>query len=344
MRLVQFETPMQGRRLGVVVDAEIVDITSLRPDLQRVLDAFRGAQAAGRSLADYLSPLAEVPEADRVDYAQLREAVRAGEAQLHPPVDHPDAFRVLVSGTGLTHGGGMESRDAMHAEPAADAPPTDSRRMFQWGLEGGQPQPGQRGAAPEWFYKGDGSIVRGWWEPLDLPPFALDGGEEPELVGCYVVDHHGVPRRLGFALGNEWTDHATEKLNYLYLAPAKLRACSVGPELVLDWDFQSLTLQCTVSRGGQTLYDSGPLHTGQRHMCHSLANLEDHHFKFPQHRQPNTMHLHFLGTSRISYGQRDWKYADGDVLRIEAPGFSEALVNRVRAIDSGREPIEVASA
>ena len=77
---------------------------------------------------------------------------------------------------------------------------------------------GQRGVAPEWFYKGNGTILRGPREPLEIPEFALDGGEEPEIVGCYVINKLGVPTRLGFSLGNEWSDHATEKINYLYLA------------------------------------------------------------------------------------------------------------------------------
>ena len=59
--------------------------------------------------------------------------------------------------------------------------------------------------------------------------FALDGGEEPELVGLYVIGPDGTPHRLGFALGNEFSDHVTERSNYLYLAHSKLRACAVGP-------------------------------------------------------------------------------------------------------------------
>ena len=35
---------------------------------------------------------------------------------------------------------------------------TDSMRMFESGLAGGRPNQGEIGIAPEWFYKGDGSI------------------------------------------------------------------------------------------------------------------------------------------------------------------------------------------
>ena len=37
---------------------------------------------------------------------------------------------------------------------------TDSMRMFQWGVEGGRPAEGEIGIAPEWFYKGNGSMLR----------------------------------------------------------------------------------------------------------------------------------------------------------------------------------------
>ena len=153
------------------------------------------------------------------------------------------------------------------------------------GMQGGKPAPGQQGVAPEWFYKGDGRILRGPEQPLDIPLFAPDGGEEPEIVGIYIIDDRGIPYRLGFTQGNEWSDHVTENVNYLYLAPSKLRTCAIGPELLTDLLFDDIRGRCRVIRDGQLLYDSGELRTGERNMCHSLNNLENHHFKFPQHYQ-----------------------------------------------------------
>ena len=92
---------------------------------------------------------------DELDY----DEIYAGRAawRILPPIDHPDEpARCMVSGTGLTHKGSAANRQAMHA---ADAAPTDSMRMFQWGLEGGRPAPGQVGVSPEWFYKGTGAIL-----------------------------------------------------------------------------------------------------------------------------------------------------------------------------------------
>ncbi|MDA0835830.1 MAG: GguC family protein [Planctomycetota bacterium] len=342
MRVVQFEIPQVGRRLGIVSGDQVLDLTSVEPAVQRVVDAFRISREQKTSLNAYLKECLAKPGIKTLSYEALLEAPFAGEAPfLHPPVDDADPHRVLITGTGLTHTGSVKSRDEMHRQEGTNssaaekpaAPQTDSAKMFQMGIEGGKPPSGERGVAPEWFFKGTGLNLVGTQAPLELPAFALDGGEEPELVGCYIIDDNGVPCRLGFTLGNEWSDHATEKINYLYLAPSKLRTCAVGPELNTEFDFQNVALRCTVWRNGEEIYDSGELFSGEKAMCHSLANMEDHHFKYPQHRHPGDIHLHFFGTSKLSYSTRTWKYQPGDKIRIEAPRFSGPLINRVTAGD-----------
>lgn len=345
MRIIQFEIPGRGRRVGVIAGDEVRDVTAARPEWRRVSDVFDAAQRENAKFAELLAEASRAGAASAVPYEALLQATPAsGRPFVHPPLDALDPHHVLISGTGLTHLGSMQSRDRMHAEATetSEEPQTDSAKMFQIGLRGGTPEPGKRGVAPEWFYKGNGTNLRGHRHTLEIPAFALDGGEEPELVGCYVIDRDGVPHRLGFALGNEWSDHATERINYLYLAPSKLRTCSVGPELVTDCDFQRIELHCTVVRGGETIYDSGPLYTGEQHMSHSLANCEDHHFKYAQHRVPGDVHLHYFGTSKLSYSTREWKYQEGDEIRIAAPGFSATLANTVRVTpDDADTPVRV---
>lgn len=332
MQLVQFFVPGVGRRVGVISGSDVTDLTAAAPDCPGVVQLAARAFRSGQRLADLVDNLVRGSSSARFSYAQLLAAFPDGSAAyLLPPVDHPEPSRLQITGTGLTHLGSVESRDQMHGGQAADVPQTDSARMFAMGREGGRPAAGQRGAAPEWFYKGNGTNLRGHRARLEIPAFALDGGEEPEIVGCYLIDPAGRPRRLGFVLGNEWSDHATEKINYLYLAPSKLRMCAMGPSLQVTDQFDEVPLQCIVTRSGQVLYDSGTLYSGERHMCHSLRNLEDHHFKYSQHRQPGDLHLHFFGTSKLSFGSRNWKYQPGDEIRIAAPGFSESLVNTVSA-------------
>jgi len=249
--------------------------------------------------------------------------------------------RLLVSGTGLTHTGSVDQRDEMHKKEESSGPKSDSRKMFELGLAGGRPAPGQRGTAPEWFFKGDARILRGPNEPLDIPSFAPDGGEEPEIAGVYIIDSQGAPCRIGFVQGNEWSDHVTENINYLYLAPSKLRTCAIGPEIVTDLAFDDLRGRCRVFRQDQVIYDSGELRTGERNMCHSLANIEDHHFKYPQHRLPGDIHVHFFGTSKLSFQHRDWKYQDGDVVEVSFEGLGAPLRNPIRRLEPSQEPVTV---
>ncbi|HXY35223.1 MAG TPA: AraD1 family protein [Planctomycetaceae bacterium] len=353
MELVQFEIPGAGRHVGVLEGDVVHDVTARRANLRFVVDLLEAAVRANLRLEAFLKSVLASGPAATLGWESLWRAAPAGaEPFLHCPLDHPDPHYVLVSGTGLSHIGSMQSRDQMHRAGAvpdegakAQEPATDSARMFARGLEGGKPAAGVRGEAPEWFYKGDGGILRAHRAPLEVPAFALDGGEEPEIVGCYVIDAAGRPRRMGFALGNEWSDHATEKISYLHLAPSKLRTCAMGPTLNTHSDFQDISLRCSVVRRGNKIYDSGELKSGERWMCHSLRNLEDHHFKYPQHRRPGDVHLHFFGTSRLSFGTRQWKFEADDEIRIEAPGFSPTLVNRVALVrPTIAEPIVVAPA
>jgi hypothetical protein len=347
MKLVQFLIPGRGRRVGVVQGDCILDLGGAGAGPTSVVELAGGAFRQGLRLAQLVEELSRAPQIDRLSYDSLLAAEPGGKVPcLLPPVDHPDPSRVLVSGTGLTHLGSVKSRDEMHGgKSTAAEPQTDSAKMFAMGIEGGRPADGVRGVAPEWFYKGNGTVLRGPRAKLTLPAHARDGGEEPEIVGCYLIDDAGVPRRLGFALGNEWSDHATERINYLYLAPSKLRECAIGPSLNLDDPFSDVRLRCTVTRGGKTLYDSGELRSGESAMCHSLRNIEDHHFKFAQHRRPGDVHLHFFGTSKLSYGARTWHYEPGDEIRVEAPAFSAALVNTVDAgLSEEARPIRVVPA
>ncbi len=255
------------------------------------------------------------------------------EWKILPAADFPqEPSRCLISGTGLTHRKSAQNRQAMHA---ADAAPTDSMRMYEWGVEGGRPPAGEIGVAPEWFYKGCGTVLRAHGEPLEVPPHAEDGGEEPEIAGVYLIDEGGVPRRIGMAIGNEFSDHIFEKKNYLYLAFSKLMPCSIGPELVLDADFGMVTGEVRIERHGQRLW-SKQICTGDEAMCHSLANLEHHHFKHAAHRRPGDLHIHFVGTDGFSFGE-GILLQDGDVMQVGFAGFGRPLRNPVSVNRSAKK-------
>jgi hypothetical protein len=257
------------------------------------------------------------------------DAIYGGRSEwrILPAIDHPEEpARCLISGTGLTHLGSARDRQNMHASAAE--PETDSMKMFRWGIEGGRPAPGNIGTAPEWFYKGTGTILRAHGEPLDVPAYAEDGGEEAEIAGVYVIGPDGQPRCVGMAAGNEFSDHRFEKHNYLNLASSKLRTCALGPELVVDTEFQSVPGEVTIARGEKILW-AKKIRTGNAEMCHSLHNIEHHHFKYEAHRRPGDVHVHFLGADCLSFGE-GIELADGDVMQVKFDGFGRALHNTVR--------------
>jgi hypothetical protein len=199
--------------------------------------------------------------------------------------------------------------------------------MYELGVEGGRPARGSIGTAPEWFYKGNGTLLRGHNDTLQVPSHAEDGGEEPEVAGVYLIDRSGVPRRLGMAVANEFSDHLLERRNYLYLAASKLRESAVGPELVLDPDFSDVTGEVAVERDGRVLW-SRAIRTGEAAMCHSLQNMEHHHFKFDAHRRPGDLHVHYFGADAFSFGA-GLVLQTGDVMRVQFEGFGRALRNPV---------------
>jgi len=280
---------------------------------------------ANAAIARKTTLAAIVKSAGEKGVADPAALMKAG--RVLPPIDHPDPAHLYVAGTGLTHLGSAATRDSMHQKVTAVAEEslTDSMKMFRMGLEGGKPRKGQMGVQPEWFYKGDGSFVVAPCRPLVSPWFAADGGEEPEVAGIYVVGKDGEPYRLGHALLNEFSDHVTERGNYLWLAHSKLRPVSFGPELLLGPLPKDVRGISRIRRGKKIIFEQ-PFLTGEANMSHSLWNLEAHHFKYDRFRRPGDVHVHTFGTATLSVAA-GIVTEPGDVFEISAPDFGLPLVN-----------------
>jgi hypothetical protein len=280
---------------------------------------------ANAAIAKKTTIAAVVARAGKAGTADPAALLAAG--RVLAPIDHPDPAHLLVTGTGLTHLGSAATRDSMHQKVtgAAEETLTDSMRMFRMGLEGGKPKRGKSGVQPEWFYKGDGSFVAAPEGPLVSPAFAEDSGEEPEVAGIYVVAKDGSPFRVGFALLNEFSDHVTERQNYLWLAHSKLRPCSFGPEILLGELPEDIKGASRIRRGKKVIFDQ-PFLTGEANMSHTIANLEAHHFKYPWFRRPGDIHVHSFGTATLSFAAGVTTKA-GDVFEIEAAEFGLPLRN-----------------
>lgn len=323
MRLVQFELPNGERRVGVVDGNTLREVKAARSVRELALAAIE----AGVGLAQQVDSLGLGASHD---YAAL-----LADLKILPPLDHPDPAHMLISGTGLTHLGSASARDKMH-QGGDETALTDTMRIFKWGVEGGKPAAGVAGVQPEWFYKGDGSIVVRPGAAFPVPPFAEDAGEEPEIGGLYVIGPDRQPYRVGFAVGNEFSDHVMERKNYLYLAHSKLRSCSYGPELRVGELPQHLAGSSRILRDGEVIWQNEFL-SGEANMCHSLDNLEYHHFKYRQFLRPGDVHIHFFGTATLSFAD-GIRTQPGDVFEISQAEFGAPLVNRVGSSDAAFEP------
>lgn len=320
-------TLKDGRR---AVAARIDDQAHLVPGVETTRQLALAALEAGRGLE------AEVKTRGAGISVDLAAALDEGRLLL--PLDHEDPAHLHLTGTGLTHLGSASARDKMHASLDAGEL-TDSMKMFRMGLEGGKPEAGRIGAQPEWFWKGNGYNAVAPGQPLASPGFALDAGEEPEIAGLYMVAPDGRPVRLGFALANEFSDHVTERGNYLWLAHSKLRPASYGPEMRVGDLPQNVEGTSSLIRGGKTIWEK-PFLSGEANMSHSLANLEHHHFKYGLFRRPGDVHVHFFGTATLSFADGISTEA-GDTFCIDSPDFGLPLRNPLAVEAADTVPLAV---
>ena len=335
MRLIQLFHPQHGRRVAKVERSELIFI---RPDYSSSYSLFE------EIIEKESIPQEFIPKVltDRtLNYEKVYE--NESSWKVLPAFDHPGSpLFCMLSGTGLTHKASAENRQNMHKKIEKESL-TDSMQMYLWGEEGGKPEAGSKkpGVQPEWFYKGNGTNLKACGEALEVPSYGDDGGEEPEVAGIYMISKEATPCRVGFAAANEFSDHVMEKKNYLYLAPSKLRTCSIGPELVIDSDFKDIRGRVAVTRNGEEIWEK-KIRTGEQNMSHSLANLEYHHFKYAQHRIPGTVHIHFYGADAFSFGE-GIALKDGDRISIQFEDFGKPLVNPIQINSKEEKPVTVRS-
>ena len=324
MNLIQLQHPTSGRRVGLVQEPFVM---LLDPSVTSTYQFFKEGIAQAKSVTESLE---KVLSKERLEYSTIYES--KGDWKMLPPIDCPnDPMKCMLSGTGLTHKASATNRQKMHEQEKVQNL-TDSMKMYLWGEEGGKPGANTIGIQPEWFYKGNGLNLKGHAQPLIVPDYADDGGEEPEIAGVYLISEKGIPHRLGFVQANEFSDHVMERKNYLYLAPSKIRHCSIGPELVLNARFDSIPGTVSIFRGGK-VYWSKPIRTGEEAITHSLENLEYHHFKYDQHRIPGQLHIHFFGADAFSFGE-NINLQQGDEMHVSFQNMGRPLINPVSIDDS----------
>ncbi|HMB64354.1 MAG TPA: AraD1 family protein [Eudoraea sp.] len=318
MRLVQILHKEKGRKVALVEEPVL-----------RIVSGFGSiyelARQAIENDGDLSALVIQNLSRNDLEYDPIYQGV--SDWKLLPSFDHPtEPLALMLSGTGLTHKASAENRQKMH-KAQLDSDLTDSMKMYLMGVEGGRPSKGRIGVQPEWFYKGNGTILRAHGEDLEIPSYGNDGGEEPEVAGVYINDRKGNPWRLGFTTANEFSDHIMERKNYLYLAPSKIRHCSIGPELVIATAFEDISGKVSIHRNNELLWERA-IKTGESNMAHNILNLEYHHFKYENHAVPGQCHIHFFGADAFSFGE-ELLLKEGDIMKVAWQGMGRPLRNRL---------------
>src|SRR5258708_38283208 len=192
-RLIQLANG-NARRVALVEEPRL----RLLAEVASIYALANRAVVAGIKLSDAARKMVS-PE--HLDYDPIYDG--RSDWRILPAIDHPEEpARCLVSGTGLTHLGSARDRQAMHMRATQEFEElTDSMKMFRWGIDGGRPASACIGVSPEWFYKGTCAILQANGEPLDVPPYSEDGGEEAVITVIYLIGQGGQTLRIGMTYG-----------------------------------------------------------------------------------------------------------------------------------------------
>ena len=259
----------------------------------------------------------------RTVYAFAMAAIESG-------LELRDLLSTDLSGIVLDYPEVYALRSAWRFLPSFDHPQEPARCLVSGCANAHDIGDASRPSALPWFTKGNGMHLRAHGEPLTIPEFAQGGAEEAEIVGVYLIGPDGVERRVGLTPGNEFADPAMVEQDARLLSRAKLRTCSIGPELALDLAFDEIKGSVGVERGGPPLWRK-EIATGEKHTAFTLAEVEQYHFEFDAHRIPGDAHVHFLGGSVSSYGD-GIRLESGDEVVIQWDGFGRPLRNSIQRI------------
>ena len=312
MYVVQYKDENSRNRVAIYKERKIYPLTTER-------NLYQIAFSAINKKLKIAEALNSIPCETPLSPSQLFQSI-----QFLPPINHSDPSHIIVSGTGLTHINSAMLRKSMHSNEYLDP----AQSIYMNGVNFGKSNETLAKAIPEWFFKGLGHNLKPTNTCLEIPSYSHGGGEEAEIVAIYLNDADGQPHRIGFALGNEFSDHKLENKNPYYLAQSKLRDFSIGPEIYLGEFPSEIRGNITVLRNNQSIWRSEFL-TGSEHMSFDIAALEYHAFKHKLLRQPGDINMLFLGADKLSYND-DLEFMENDFIKIEANLFNLPLVNKVK--------------
>jgi 2-dehydro-3-deoxy-D-arabinonate dehydratase len=252
MRLCQFQTPRDGRRVGLVEGDEVVDLTSRAEGVGSVLDlVVRGRTPAGierlaRRLARGRRP--------RLAWRELDRAATARRPGLLAPLDPPEVW-----GAGITY---RRSADYYTAHDTGSG--HRGKGIYDHVYES---------ARPELFFKASAVRCVGPHAPVGLRGDSKLTAVEAELA--VVIGVGGAI--VGVTAGNDLSAWDIERENPLFLPQSKIfqGSFAFGPVIATRStvpDPHALTIRCVIERDGKPLYEGRASTADLKRRCEELVD------------------------------------------------------------------------
>lgn len=259
MKLVQVEDRTLGRRLGMVRGDNVLDLTSVRPDLQTTLGLLETAM--GTPVVEYVEGLVDAADAREPGWSL--EELTAGSSsheRLLVPVDAPEVWAA-----GVTY---ERSRDAREGE--SEGWSSFYHKIYE-------------AERPELFIKTSG--MRRTSHPNEAIGVRSDSNwTVPEAELGVVLRSNG--DIIGYTIANDVTARDIEGQNPLYLPQAKIysKCCTYGPTLLLadeETIYSDWTISVTIV-GRESMRWSDEISLQQlRRPIRTLVNYLTHNNEIP---------------------------------------------------------------
>ncbi len=252
MRLCQFRRADGARRVGLVEDGTVVDLTARTEGVGSVLDlVIRGRTSEGlerlvRRLARGRRP--------RHPWKALDRAPGRGRAGLLAPIDPPEVW-----GAGITY-----RRSAEYYAAHEGGHTGRTHGIYDAVYEA---------TRPELFFKATAPRCVGPYAPVGLRGDSALTAAEAELA--VVVGAEGAI--VGYTVGNDLSAWDIERANPLYLPQSKIfQGCfALGPVLATRGsvpDPHALTVRCVIERAGRVLYEGQASTRDLKRRCEELVD------------------------------------------------------------------------
>ena len=311
MKLIQFNLPGQGKRVGIVTrEAEVIDVTSEEsPGVLEVLTlAYKENVSLGVLLADIqervsaTSVMTFAPnrgDEGKLKFKDLDIPPDPNKPHLLLPIDPPEVW-----GCGVTYKRSADMRDE-------DSEQDIYSRVYN-------------ADRPEIFFKATPSRCVGTNDFICIRSDSTLTATEPELA--YILGEDG--EIVGYTICNDVSAWDIERDNPLYLPQSKMfyGCCALGPMFVTPSEIDdpyNLNIKCVVLRG------NAPIYEGE-------INTENINWKFEELteflRRDNPVPFGTVvstGTGIIV--PNNLPLAPGDVVQIEVEGIG-TLSNPVKQL------------